>query len=103
MVSVSETIDHLPVPRLYLGLFPILLVGVVYTLAGVVALLTNTEPAHGWMIPVFGVLFLVISAHKLYTTSSDDDSVADYWIVLQYFFALVLLVSYASGSGLISL
>ncbi|WP_237713317.1 hypothetical protein [Halococcus hamelinensis] len=100
---MSETIDHLPVPRLYLGLFPILLVGVVYTLAGVVALLTNTEPAHGWMIPVFGVLFLVISAHKLYTTSSDDDSVADYWIVLQYFFALVLLVSYASGSGLISL
>lgn len=100
---MSETIDRLPIPRLYLGLAPILLVGVVYTLAGVVAFLMNTEPAHGWMIPVFGVLFLGISAHKLYTTSPDDDSVADYWIALQYFFAVVLLVSYASGAGLISL
>ena len=100
---MSETIDRLPVPRLYLGLAPILLVGVVYVLAGVVALLTNTEPAHGWMIPVFGVLFLVIAAHKLYTPSPDDDSVADYWIVLQYFFAVALLVSYASGAGLITL
>lgn len=49
------------------------------------------------------MLFLVIFAHKLYTTSPDDDSVADFWIALQYFFALVLLVPYASGAGLISL
>ena len=102
MVSMAETIDRLPLPRLYLGLVPVVLVGVVYSLAGVVAHLTNTEPAHGWMIPAFGVFFLVISAHKLYTTSPDD-SVADYWIALQYFFALVLLVAYASGAGLISL
>ena len=100
---MSETIDRLPVPRLYLGVLPTLLVGVVYTLAGVVALLTNSVPANNWLTPILGVFFLGISAHKLYTASPDDDLVADYWIVIQYFFALILLVVYASAAGLIGL
>ena len=100
---MSETIDRLPIPRLYLGMFPILLVGVVYTLAGVVALLTNTIPANNWLTPILGVFFLAISIHKLYTTSPDDDLVADYWIVVQYFFALILLAVYASAAGLVGL
>ena len=45
--SMAETIDRLPIPRRYLGMFPILLVGVVYTLVGVVALLKNSVPAQG--------------------------------------------------------
>ena len=44
---MAETIDQLPIPRRYLGMFPILLVGVVYTLVGVVALLKNSVPAQG--------------------------------------------------------
>ena len=100
---MSETVDRLPISRVSFGIAPMLLVGVIYTLAGVVALLTGSEPPFGWLTPMLGVWFLGISARKLYFSPPDDDSVADYWIVFQYVSALILLVLYASEVGLISL
>ena len=92
---MSSTVERVPLPRHYIEMFPLVVVGGVYLLGGIFAHFKGSELAIGWRFSLLGGVFLLlVVGYQLYTSSPEKVSMSNRGLILQYVVGAVIVLLY---------